>query len=119
MEPRRWLNSSQPPTLQNAVVLCYLDAVLGLFSALVAGGVGLLLLVPILLGVGGLGIANEKRWGYWLAVVLAGLSLLLAVVVMALSPGIGAVLNLLFDGALVALLLHPMSRQYQRLWFHR
>ncbi len=29
----------------------------------------------------------------------------------------GLVLNLLFDGALVALLLHPMSRDYQRIWF--
>ena len=28
-----------------------------------------------------------------------------------------AVISLLFDGALVALLLHPMSREYQRIWF--
>ena len=26
-------------------------------------------------------------------------------------------ISLLFDGALVALLLHPMSREYQRIWF--
>ena len=27
------------------------------------------------------------------------------------------IISLLFDGALVALLLHPMSRDYQRIWF--
>jgi hypothetical protein len=26
-------------------------------------------------------------------------------------------INFLFDAALVALLLHPMSRDYQRIWF--
>ena len=29
----------------------------------------------------------------------------------------GGILNLLFEVALVALLLHPMSRDYQRIWF--
>ena len=28
-----------------------------------------------------------------------------------------AIINFLFDIALVALLLHPMSREYQRIWF--
>ena len=28
-----------------------------------------------------------------------------------------AIINFLFDAALVALLLHPMSREYQRIWF--
>jgi hypothetical protein len=27
------------------------------------------------------------------------------------------ILTLLFDGALVALLVHPESRDYQRIWF--
>ena len=27
------------------------------------------------------------------------------------------IISFLFDGALVALLLHPMSRDYQRIWF--
>ena len=29
----------------------------------------------------------------------------------------GGLINLLFEVALVALLLHPMSRDYQRIWF--
>ena len=31
--------------------------------------------------------------------------------------GFPLILTLLFDGALVALLLHPQSRDYQRIWF--
>jgi hypothetical protein len=27
------------------------------------------------------------------------------------------IISFLFDAALVALLLHPMSREYQRIWF--
>jgi hypothetical protein len=29
----------------------------------------------------------------------------------------GGLINLLFEVALVALLLHPQSRDYQRIWF--
>ena len=31
--------------------------------------------------------------------------------------GFPLILNLIFDAALVALLLHPESRGYQRIWF--
>jgi hypothetical protein len=31
--------------------------------------------------------------------------------------GFPLIINLIFDGALVALLLHPQSRDYQRIWF--
>ena len=31
--------------------------------------------------------------------------------------GFPQIMNLMFDGLLVGLLLHPMSRDYQRLWF--
>lgn len=117
MAQHQWLDRSQPQTLQNAVILCYIDAGLALLSGVLAGGAGILLLLPILLGVGGFGIANDKRWGYWSAVVLAGLTLLDSLYVLVLAPGISAILLLLFAGVLVALLVHPMSRQYQRLWF--
>ena len=117
MEPRRWLDRSQPQTLQNAVMLCYFNAGFSLLFGLVAGGMGLLLLLPIALGAGGFGIANDRKWGYWLAVVFAGLSLADAVLVFVLLPGFGPILNMLFIGVLFALLLHPMSRHYQKLWF--
>ena len=32
-------------------------------------------------------------------------------------PSISVIINLLFAAALLALLLHPMSRSYERIWF--
>lgn len=117
MHPRRWVDQSQPQTLQNAVLLCYFNAALAVVFGLLAGGAGLLLLLPILLGAGGYGIANAKKWGYWMAVIVAGLAAADALLVMVLAPGFGPILNLLFIGVLVALLVHPVSRAYQKLWF--
>ena len=68
---------------------------------------------------GGLGMANEQKWGYLLSVVVA----VAAVAILFIYYGsVGGVLSnslvpLLFDGALVALLLHPLSRNHQRVWF--
>jgi hypothetical protein len=36
---------------------------------------------------------------------------------MATLTDLGALIDLIFFGALVGLLLHPMSRDYQRIWF--
>lgn len=95
-----------------ATVLMYVNAALGVIdlevlawpigTAVVAGQVG-----------AGWGIANEKKWGYWLGVVLAAVQL--AFIVLYFS--FGAVLNLAFFVALLALLLHPQSRSYRRTWF--
>ena len=68
----------------------------------------------------GFGIANEKRWGYFLAVALTALEVL--VYVAAAGGIIGAIsssvlIPLAFTVALLALLLHPQSRDYQRIWF--
>jgi hypothetical protein len=110
----KWVNQFQPQTLYMATILCYVDAVFGLFN-----GIGLLNLVIIVcLGAGGFGIANEKRWGY--AVAVTGAVLQVAVLFAIFGFGVftsTAIISLLFDGALVALLLHPMSREYQRIWF--
>lgn len=112
-EPRRWLDPSQPQTLQGAVLLCYLTAAFGLLALLLGQVIDV---VPVLLGVGGFGVANEKRWGYVLAVVLAVLNVIVGIAAVATGSGINLI-NLLFDVVLVALLLHPQSRQYQRIWF--
>ena len=122
METRRWFNPSQPQTLQIAVWLLYFNAVFGLLL----GGSIYFTLGP-LAGIGSLigcaaaafGIANEQRWGYLLGVAMAILQVLLivaAVGVMGLFRGV-ALISFLFAVALVALLLHPMSRDYQRIWF--
>lgn len=114
-EVRRWFDQSQPQTLQGAVVLCYLRAAFGLLW-IILGAYPLFEVVPLALGLAGYGVANDRRWGYWLGVVTAGLTVfldLLAVVVGAY----GIVLNLLFTLVLLALFLHPQSREYQRIWF--
>jgi hypothetical protein len=109
----KFLNQYQPQTLVIATLFCYIDAGFGLLATL--GVSGLLSIVYIGLGLGGFGIANEKKWGYGLAVFGAALNCfwpLLYGLSLFYDP-----LRLLFAGALFALLLHPMSRDYQRIWF--
>ncbi|HML01239.1 MAG TPA: hypothetical protein VEJ21_05190 [Acidimicrobiales bacterium] len=113
-EPRRFFDASQPQTLQGAVMLCYITAAFGLISLLLGLGLGL---VPLLLAVGGYGVANEKRWGYWLAAVLAVLNLLTVLWLVFVGFSFSFVLSLLFAAVLVGLLLHPQSRHYERIWF--
>jgi hypothetical protein len=117
MQTRRWLNQGQPQTLQIAVFLLYFNAVFGVFDMLsfrvfapllfasAAGQVG-----------GGYGIANEKKWGYYLGVAMAFLPFALRLYYGVPLAG-GSLLNLLFEVALIALLLHPQSRDYERIWF--
>ena len=117
MNDTRWVNPHQPQTLYMAVILCYIQAVLTLLSFAYLGYLGLIILVG--LGGGGFGIANEKKWGYALAVAAA----VLQVAIFVEYGGLGALGNVqvligfAFDVLLVVLLLHPMSRDYQRIWF--
>ena len=113
MSEQRFVNQFQPQTLVVATMLCYLEGVFGVLSFS-----PLRMLGGVLLALGGFGLANEKRWGYGLATVMAVVQVALLVL------GYGAdvlrfplILTLLFDVGLVALLLHPMSREYQRIWF--
>jgi hypothetical protein len=114
---RRWFNPNQPQTLQIAVILLYIDAVLLLIQR--AASAPLFLLTMVAMAVGAFGIANEKKWGY-------ALGLLGAVLKLGLPFYYGVTLStylrydpigLIFSVALVALLVHPMSRDYQRIWF--
>ena len=117
MDTRRWVNQSQPQTLWIAVFLLYLDAV---FIALSGG-----LFVPIglaLIGASvaaGWGIANERKWGYYLGLAVAVFRLYpYATALLQGANVIGAdPIGLLASAAKLALLLHPMSREYRRIWF--
>ncbi len=116
MPANRWVDKSQPQTLMMATILMYINAAL----ALLLGGALFSLYWLAILVVGpvaaGWGIANEKKWGYWLGLALAVLWVaLLAVQLRHFSAG--ALIDLIFYGALVALLLHPESRSYRRIWF--
>jgi len=132
MSDRRYLNPAQPQTLQIAVFILYLDgglAVLGLLSRTQSILVALVSLVvhsvplAVVLAVagyvgGGYGIANEKKWGYAVGLVMALLPFGLGFFYLGNQIfGAFGLLGLLFAGALVALLVHPQSRDYQRIWF--
>lgn len=119
MQPRQWVNQSQPQTLQVAVILLYLNGLSMLLSmGLLFGGISLALLLLIGQVVGGFGIANEKKWGYLVGLVSAAIVTLTALAVVVLvGMTFGLLLKLVFDIAVVALLLHPLSRSYQRIWF--
>jgi hypothetical protein len=108
MDTRRWTNPSQPQTLQIAVMIFYFRAVILILFGSVFSPLGLLLTAGA--AASGFGIANERRWGYLLGLLTAGVSLLLTL-------QIGGLISILFAVALLALLLHPQSRDYQRIWF--
>src|SRR3954449_9734381 len=69
METRRWVDPSQPQTLQIAVFLLYAQAVLLLLFGAFLSLIGLALIAG---GIGaGYGIANEHKWGYGLGLLVA------------------------------------------------
>ncbi|MDA8318069.1 MAG: hypothetical protein ACP5PM_10315 [Acidimicrobiales bacterium] len=114
--PGRWIDHSQPQTLQGAVLFSYLNAAMALLFTLILGQ-SPFLFIFILLAVAAFGVANERRVAYWAAVVLACAYVLGVLFIMVTGGGFGGILNLLFAGILVALLLHPESRHYERIWF--
>jgi hypothetical protein len=118
MDRRRWLNPAQPQTLQIAVFLLYINAAFSIFDMLRVQRFPWLLLLIVAGGVlAGFGIANERKWGYGLGIVMAFLPFALRFYVLG-NPFSGSnILSLMFEIALVALLLHPQSRDYQRIWF--
>jgi hypothetical protein len=120
MNTRTWLNRSQPQTLYLATLWLYINAALSLFDGLVGGGLGLLGLLLLALDVlGAYGVANEKKWGYATALVAATLMLLLEVAGVAIGgASFFGLLDVIFAVVLVILLVHPMSRDYYRVWFH-
>ncbi|HEX2849601.1 MAG TPA: hypothetical protein VHN98_03575 [Acidimicrobiales bacterium] len=119
MQTRRWINQSQPQTLVIAVMLMYFDAG---FLALLGGGlfspIGIVLIAGYVAA--GYFISNERKWGYYLGLAIAVLGLLpfvLAILGGSSILGGGMAIGLLFAVAKFALLVHPMSREYVKVWF--
>ena len=120
-------------------MLLYLDA-FWLVLAVLFGGqeteIGSGGLIGMLLGVGGIaayvygasGIANGEKRGYQVAVFASFLPLIRRVVLVVLAGAsiagnlsfiflAGNVLNVMFEYALIGLLLHPMSRNHEKAYF--
>ncbi len=121
METRVWVNPRQPQTLYIAQLLMYFQGGFSLVFAMLGARSLTIYLLVIAVGkvMAAFGIANERRWAYKLGVVVAAIPLVL-VALLAATEGLGwlwaDLIGLMFDIALLALLLHPMSRNYQRYW---
>jgi hypothetical protein len=96
------------------VILCYVQGVFALLSYPAFGPSALLILGGLVAG--GFGIANEKKWGYLLAVATAVFQIIV-VTVRGEVVTLGGLIGLAFAVVLVVLLVHPMSRDYLRIWF--
>ncbi len=102
------------------MLLFYLDAALSVvFGGLRSPVVALLVAAGV---AAGLGMANERRWGYLLALGVTGLRVAVLLWVLA-SEGIGMVLDpdflliALVPVAMFVAVIHPQSREHQRIWF--
>ncbi len=123
----QWLNRSHPQMLLIAVFLCYFQAAQGLLQALGIQGLGGIVAAndPIIffaivlgLGLGGIGIANDKKWGYWAALSASILHVVMYVIVFKFAfLGTTLIVSFSFDVALIGLLTHKQVREYQRAWF--
>lgn len=117
-EPRRFFNPSQPQTLQIGVLLLYINGGFKLLGGWVFFLPGLVLIAALVAG--GYGIANEQKWGYQVGVGAAAVNLVLPLALAGTGAALESaffLLGVIFDIALVALLLHPESREYQKIWF--
>lgn len=120
MESQRWVNQAQPQTLYIAVILLYLDAGLAVLFGRVGSLFGLALVAGAVAA--GFGIANERKWGYWLGIAIALFGLypyvvvaLIGQLVVLFDPRV--LIGLAFAIAKLVLLVHPVSRDYYKLWF--
>jgi hypothetical protein len=137
---RRFWNSSLPQTLIVSVFLLYANLVTaliyrtgneGLFFYMFGGlrvpsgpalTLGNLLSIACLIGsvAAGYLISNEKRNGWKLGLVVAAAPLVADVIVIVtgqISITRMITVSLLFDIALFVALVHPQSREHQRIWF--
>ena len=146
MEQRRFFNPTQPQTLQVAVFLLYANVVFALLFRTGGEGVFTLAAFSLTRGNISLGtatlignllaifvvagsftaaylMANEKKIGWRLGVAVAAAPLIALVLLILIGyprrlPLFDAIdVNLLFDVALLVLLLHDQTRSYERVWF--
>jgi len=128
MTTTRFTNTGHPQTLQAAVVLLYISAVFAVLGATGGGSpAGLQLVVGVIGGIGAYLLANNRKIGLYLGLVGAiGPTFLIVIYNLALlfDPALYRflfwypyVIGLIFDIAIGVALLHPMSRNYMKVWF--
>ena len=134
---RRWFDRMAPQTLQIATMLLYLNGFFALigfmdktdwvgYARVDKGAIGTAVGLAVVLAfvVSGLLMANDRRLGYYLGLFAAFSPFLLRFWILSderfdLWDRIsgGNTISLIFDVALCALLLHPLSRDHQRIWY--
>jgi uncharacterized membrane protein (UPF0136 family) len=136
-ERRKWIDRMQPQTLQIATWLLYINGFFALVELIDGGGVlhyfRVRYSVGIFLGLivvaayvaGAFLMANEKKIGWKISVAVAATPFALTYVAYTqLSAPLryrlfgASLLSFAFDVAVLALLLHPQSKEHQRIWYH-
>ncbi|HVV36878.1 MAG TPA: hypothetical protein VHC63_09775 [Acidimicrobiales bacterium] len=129
MQTRRWVNQSQPQTLVIATFLLYAGAVFILLGQNTGVGAALQsqqaenlgrLFVAVGGAVGAYFIAQEKKLGWFLGIAVAALPIVAKLAFCVRyhqSPLSLDLVEWIFEIALLALIVHPQSRNYVRLWF--
>ena len=115
MTEHKWIDRSQPQTLQSAVLLSYVIAA----SAVVGWAIFQAppwFLMMLVLPVPAYFVANEKKAGYATGIALSFL-LLFVQIYWLFNHYPGVVISMIFTVALIALYLHPHSRDYEKIWF--
>jgi hypothetical protein len=136
---RKWFDRMQPQTVAIATWLLYIDGVFNFLHYLDKNEVyvygawrwngGPMSLVALLAAlafpIGGFLIANGKKLGWYIALVAAFSPFFLRIMWRLLENDMMSVkdivigstfVNFMFEAALPALLLHPMSRSYVKTW---
>lgn len=137
LQGRKWFDRMQPQTLQIATWLLYINGFFLLIELFDGGGVlhyfrerygfGIFLGLAIVASyvVGAYLMANERKLGWKISVTAAATPFVLTYVVYSqLSAPLryrlfgASLISFAFDVALFALLLHPQSKEHQRIWYH-
>lgn len=137
LDRRRWFDRMHPQTLAIATFLLYIDGVFTLLSFFDRGSIeaylrmdgSILSLLTLLLifcyPAGGFLMANGKLLGWYLALAAAFSPFILRAFFKIFLADLypwrdvivgGGLVNLMFEVALVALLLHSMTVNYVRSW---
>ena len=134
---KKWFDRMQPQTLQIATWLLYIDGFFALVEIVDGGGVlhyfrgrypfGFVIGLVVVGGyvAGAYLMANERRLGWRIAVATASSPFILTFIAYTQLDAplryrlFGAsLLSFAFDVAVLALLLHPQSKEHQRIWYH-
>lgn len=141
----RWWDHSLPQTLTIGAILLYVNAAFGTLSVLglgftspyelapalfrnqitTADGFDAVRTISVFVGTAAylfaaLGIVNSQKIGWKVGIAVAAGAVLLPIYTHLFVVSLDGtyIIGFMFDAALLVALLHPQSREHQRIWFH-